>query len=309
MRNNDRTTARGTLVAAAITVIVMLTACATSKKTATDDSAATTAQTDGSEVVRARQLAFVQKVYDNAVYVKNISSKIDLTLGSGSDALSVAGTLKMRRDEVIRIQVTPLGLMEVGRLEFTPDSVLIVDRMNKEYARAAYDEVPFLTANDIDFYMLQSLFWNELFLPGEQVLKESDLKRFDVDLDGGSLLPVTYGQDKLSYRWSAEAATGRIDSTDITYTGSDSDTAALHCVYGSFVPVGSKQFPTETALTFASGKTAKAGSLGMTLRLKAVDTSADWEATTTVGSKYRRVTAADILKKLIGVGADSGRAR
>ena len=37
---------------------------------------------------------------------------------------------------MIRIQLTPLGLMEAGRIEFTKDYVLVVDRINKEYIKA-----------------------------------------------------------------------------------------------------------------------------------------------------------------------------
>lgn len=295
-----------TYIAAAIAVVTLMAACATSKKAGLDQPGSARSGLD--QPGSARKLSFVQKVYDNAVYTKNISSKIDLTLGKGDDAISVAGTLRMRRDEVIRIQITPLGLMEVGRLEFTPDSVLVMDRMNKEYARAAYDQLPFLAANGIDFYTLQSLFWNELFLPGEPVLKESHLKLFDVDIYNTSgLLPITYavetgsGRARMSYTWSADATTGLIATTNITYSDPAKGAASLRCSYADFVPVGSKQFPTETALSFSTGMIKGAEGMGMTLRLKAIDTSTDWEATTTVSGKYRRVTASDILKKLMSL--------
>ncbi|MBR2249933.1 MAG: DUF4292 domain-containing protein, partial [Prevotella sp.] len=79
---------------------------------------------------------FVKKVNDNAVYAKNISSKIDFTISRGGKDISVGGKLQMRRDEVIRIQLNvPLIGMEAGRLEFTKDYVLIVDRIHSEYVK------------------------------------------------------------------------------------------------------------------------------------------------------------------------------
>ena len=88
--------------------------------------------------------------------------------GKGKD-FSASGQLRLKRDDVVRLSVRVLG-MEVGLLEFTPSDVLIVDRFNKQYVRASYAEVPFLSQADLDFYALQALFWNEIFVPGQRKL-------------------------------------------------------------------------------------------------------------------------------------------
>lgn len=77
------------------------------------------------------RINYLRKVYDNAVYTKNIVSSIDFTINTGSKNISVGGSIRMRKDDVMRIQLTALGLMEVGRLEFTKDYVMIVDRIHK----------------------------------------------------------------------------------------------------------------------------------------------------------------------------------
>ena len=66
---------------------------------------------------------------------------MDINLGQKD--LSVNGTLRMKRNDVVQLSLTFLG-MEVGRMEFTPSDVLIIDRFNKQYVRASYDEVSFL---------------------------------------------------------------------------------------------------------------------------------------------------------------------
>lgn len=86
----------------------------------------------------------------------------------------------MKRDQMIRISLRMLGF-EVGVMEFTPADVLVIDRFNKQYVRAAYNEVGFLRQAGLDFYSLQALFWNELFLPGQHQLTTSDLKRFTLE--------------------------------------------------------------------------------------------------------------------------------
>ena len=85
----------------------------------------------------------------------------------------------MRKNEVIRVVLSPLGIMEVGRVEFTPDYVLVIDRLHKQYVKATYNDLSFLKNNGLNFYSLQALFWNELFLPGNNQLTVNMLDKFD----------------------------------------------------------------------------------------------------------------------------------
>ena len=109
---------------------------------------------------------FLRKVTDNAAYARNIVSKIKFTMNTGSKDISVAGSLHMRKDEVIRIQLTPFGIMEAGRLEFTKDYVLLVDRIHKEYVKTSYDSVDFLQRNGLDFYARAGIVLEPAFRAG-----------------------------------------------------------------------------------------------------------------------------------------------
>ena len=290
---------------AAVIMLLAHVSCGTSKQTAGggtgyDGVTGATTMADADAVNRARKLAFLQKVSDNAVYVKDISSKVDVTLTSGDKEISMPGTLKMRKDTVIRIQITPMGLMEVGRIEFTPDSVLVVNRMGKEYIKAAYSELDFLERNGIDFYTLQSLFWNELFLPGEQRVRESALSEFDADIDsGGGSVPVTYNGKRLSFVWSTDASSGRINNVDITYRSDGTVKGTLACDYADFTAVGVKQFPTSISLAMSAGTGKETHKGSLSLRLRSIDTSGGWEPYTSLSGKYKRMTGQDIFEKLM----------
>ena len=122
---------------------------------------------DAAEAASMKNLAFVQKVAGNQVYAKNIVGNMTFNLQAAGKDITVPGKLSMRKDEVIRIQLfIPILGSEVGRLEFTPNYVLIVDRMHKEYIKADYTQVDFLKKQGINFYSLQALFWNQLLVPG-----------------------------------------------------------------------------------------------------------------------------------------------
>lgn len=91
----------------------------------------------------------------------NVTAKLDINVNDGSNEISVDGKLQMRRNVVVRVIITPLGLMEAGRLEFTPDYVLFIDRIHKQYVKERYDEVDMLKKNGINFQKIQETFWSQ----------------------------------------------------------------------------------------------------------------------------------------------------
>ena len=157
----------------AMTAFVLLVSACGSKKVLVNDkqgkvdattsarpSSATKPQPTGAETLSVKKMSAVMRVNDNAVTTETISSKIKFNIKTGSKDITVPGTLRMKKDDVIRLhlQIPILG-SEAGRLEFTKDYVLILDRIHKEYIKADYNQVEFLQRNgltgaDIDKYLL-----------------------------------------------------------------------------------------------------------------------------------------------------------
>lgn len=250
------------------------------------------------------QIDFVDKVNDNASYQKNISAGITfkVTQGNGKE-ISVPGQLRMRKDEVIRLslQVPILGT-EVGRIEFAKDYVLFVDRMHKEYVKAAYSQVGFLRDNGIDFYSLQALFWNKLLLPGQKTVNYTDLDKFSANLNGnGQTVPVTLKSGKLTYTWTADRTTGVISKTRVDYRSSGHGTSSLTWDYSNFNNFGSKKFPYANSMTIVTPANGTTKTLKASYIINSISTAADWETETTLSSKYKQVSVEDILGKLSNI--------
>ena len=93
----------------------------------------------------------------------NFTSKVKVTITQNDKSISTSGALRMRYDDVIQITLVDpfLGITEVGRMELSPDSVLIIDRINKRYVSTRYDEFDVLKKNSIDFQTIQEYFWRE----------------------------------------------------------------------------------------------------------------------------------------------------
>lgn len=114
---------------------ILLLSCSASKNLASGTAA--TSQEAEKEVVTARV----------AIEMQN-------------EDFSPTGRLRMQRDEVIQLNLVMMG-MNIATLEFTPDSVLIIDRFNKQYVQTRYDKIHVLREQGINFSTLQSLFWGD----------------------------------------------------------------------------------------------------------------------------------------------------
>lgn len=113
------------------------------------------------EVGLATQQTGNQPVEANPQNETSITAKLRLDLSGGGKSVSVGGMLRMKRDDVIQLSLVTFGILEVARIEMTPDYFMIINKMEKQYVKAAYSDVPFLAQGNVDFRMIQAFFWNE----------------------------------------------------------------------------------------------------------------------------------------------------
>ena len=255
------------------------------------------------DALELKKLSFVQKVSDNSVYAANIVGDLRFNIKAGGKDITVPGSLHMRKNQVIRIQLfIPLLGSEVGRLEFTPDYVLVIDRIHKEYIKANYDQLDFLKDNGLTFYSLQSLFWNQLFLPGTDKLSETALHKFSVKLDEfGENNPVSLKNNNISFVWNANKQSGLIAETDVAYRSLQHGTSTLNWKYSNFTNVGVKMFPATQNFKFITTATKQKQAAEVTLDMEEVTTKDNWDINTTISNKYKKIEAADILGKIMSL--------
>ena len=211
----------------------------------------------------------------------------------------------MRKDEVIRLQLLiPLLRSEVGRIEFTKDYVLFIDRMHKQYVKANYTDVAFLKNNGINFYSLQALFWNQLFIPGEQRVGEHSLEAFNVDAaalkaPNKGMIPITLKEEKMIYRWLTEALSGFINQAEAKYTSPKHGASTQTWNYSDFKPFGSKKVPCRHEVLIKTPIAKGQKTISATFELEGLSDNANWESFTTPSSKYEQVGVEEILGKLM----------
>lgn len=273
---------------------IMLTASCATQKPATGNGAAASAPS-------ASAVSFVEKVVDNAVTAENIVGNATVNIKLGDRDITVPGALHMRKDKVIRLQLfVPLLGTEIGRLEFTPGQVLVVNRLAKEYVKGDYSQLDFLKDNGISFYSLQALFWNQLAVPGKDRVTAADAREYSVEMgNDAAYVPLTLSHGKMKYQWSASRAAGTLTSAVITYNSADSGTSMLSWLYSNFTAVAGKKFPRTQEFTFRTSVDGKQQEGTIKIDLSEVKTSSNWDTETTVSSKYRQVDAKNALSQMM----------
>lgn len=239
---------------------------------------------------------YLAKVINNASTQNAMVANIDFNLKSGKKDITVDGKLSMKRGEVVRIQLTPMGLMEVGRLEFTKDSVLIMDRIHKQYLKSSYDQVSFLKNNGIDFNALQALFWNQLFLPGEKSLGEKQLDAFKVEGTN-----ISYQKGKMDYLWKTDKEVEQLISALATYTGTSSGKSSIGWDYSDFKTFGGKPFPAYQLITLDTNARGSQKVINVGLKLKSMKADSDWDTVTKVSGKYKPVKLEDVINQILKI--------
>ncbi|MCB0640633.1 MAG: DUF4292 domain-containing protein [Phaeodactylibacter sp.] len=109
-----------------------------------------------------------EKMIEQQVAVDWLSAKAHITYADAYETVKLTANIRLRRDSVIWMNFKKLSV-EAARILITPDSVYILDRMNKQYAIQSYQDFNRLSGLPSNFAAIQS------FLLGNPVLFTSEL--------------------------------------------------------------------------------------------------------------------------------------
>ena len=140
--------------------MLMLASCHSSKKALKTDKTnpvtmTTTTTTPSTKTNKDKKDPDLDKM--KIAVGTNFTSKVRVTITQEGKDVTTNGNLRMRYGDVIQLTLVDplLGVAEIGRLELSPDKVLIIDRVNRRYVDTTYDEFSALKSRNIDFNTIQ----------------------------------------------------------------------------------------------------------------------------------------------------------
>lgn len=219
--------------------------------------------------------------------ITDLTAKTAITVDYDQEKYSFKGRLRMRRNEVVQLSITALGVVEVALIEFTPDAAYILDRVNKRYTKLEYS-TGLLNTVGVNFSTIQALFWNRIFIPGKD---ESKLKpeSFKVAPVKSQECIVPNWQGLLKCYFYTDEEYEKLQQTELVFNNT---TMTWH--YDMFSSAESGVYPTVFDISVSSEDDAAA----VHIALNNVNlTDKTWSAGTNL-ERYKRVEVQSLLSIL-----------
>ncbi len=91
-----------------------------------------------------------------------VTAKISAEVEANTFNQSFGGMLRLQRDRQVQLSLSKYGI-EGARIIFTPDSVIVLDRINKRYLKDSYATLNsmFSEIPPLNFNKVQRFFWND----------------------------------------------------------------------------------------------------------------------------------------------------
>ena len=263
-----------------IVFIFSLSGCKSSKKVAVLER--------GSEKT---QKEFFTQMQEQAFQFETLTARLNVDLDLPGNTMSSRVDLKMIKDSAFQLSVVPFLGIEVFRAEISVDSVKILDRMNKRYVAENYANLKGQTPIEFNFYNLQALLTNQLFLPGQKEIKPKQYSRFQLTQEGSAAEIQVKDAIGLLYTFMADGEE-KILSTRVT---DSSEHYALQWNYLSFRQTEGQFFPMKMDIQLQKDGASQGG---IVLNISHMQTNVPVKMDFSIPSKYTRITLAQIMKSL-----------
>jgi hypothetical protein len=222
--------------------------------------------------------------------------KLSLRKGEGGKETSVDAQMRIVRGEGIQISVrVPILGSEAFRVVIGPERVLIVDRMNKQYLSADTEFALAQAFVDFDYYALEALLTNRLFLAGKKEIGTEDYAAFRVRKDKYRAYLSCSDRQKITYDFESDY-TNRIQAMRI---GQENSVSYLQCDYADWgLTSNNRMFPMTLDLKLHTPNDVYR--LGFLYKSPSVDTGARIDAS--IPNRYREVSweqAIRLIKSLL----------
>lgn len=242
----------------------------------------------GGELSKKTHEEVIHDTQSKEIVFKTISAKGNIELISGNSSKKTSAVFKILKDSVLQISVRPVFGIEALRMDITPSGITIIDRFKKQYFTENFNDSEFLKQMDFNFYNLQALFTNQLFIPGQETVDYNDYKKYSVSVANDLYMLQTKGKGGISYNFAVDAS----DRVVSTLIHNEKQNLSIQWSYMDFIEENKRIYPTNMLAKLEFGK--HKADIGISYNKLEIDDS--FNIDTNIPSKYPKVG----FKELIG---------
>lgn len=240
---------------------------------------------DGSGTLKSKsQEEVLEDVLTHELNYKTITTKGKVSL-NGKEVTTI---FKLVKDDIIQASIRPLLGIEAMRMDITPEKAVLIDRLGSRYAEVDLSGSELSDYVAFNFYNLQALLTNQLFLAGNKKVTKSDYKEYNISASKDHYVLQASDKNDLKYHFSVDAS-DRIVSTMIN---SEAKEVGLVWTYDQFVVDKEFIYPT----SMAADVKFKKRKIKIGIAYSSLDVNSDFNIDRSISSRYKKV---DILE-LIG---------
>lgn len=258
----------------------LLSGCKSTKKVGTVEVGSMKSQTE-----------LLESIEKNSFQFNTLSARLNVDLDIPGQKMSSRVDLKMVKDSAFQLSVQPFLGIEVFRIQLTPDSIVVLDRLNKRYMAENYENLRGQTPLEFNFYNLQALFINHLFLPGQKGVTKKHFNRFKLSEEGSMAELKVKDSMGLEYVFIADGEEKLLS----TFVSDPSDHYALQWLYSDFRISAGQPFPNLMDVQVLVDGASKGG---VKIYFSRIQTNQPLNMEFSIPSKYNRITFAQILKTI-----------
>lgn len=271
----------------AVVLVFTLLACGSQKKVtnANASSAAASGPVLSSNTDIARRLETIVESYGSWEKLR-VPVTVEL---NAPKSVTISGTAFMERGKSIMIMLKYFGF-EIGSLYLTNDTVMVIDKVHKSYARENVRK--FLGGFDVNISNIQDLLLGRVFVVGKNSLTVGDLAGADTELVSPQQWIMIPKKKSSAIEYGFTFMPADILRALICQTA---DNPPVTCTYEPAVSTPAGPMSPEVKVTYQKGKTSVDAALQWNL------SKAKWNGDVelripSVGKDYKVISTDDISK-------------
>jgi len=212
----------------AVCCLLLLFSCKAKKQLAVRKAVVDTAtKAVDTKALKLNAIRTAQTVFNT--FSAKAKTKLDIN-GSSND---VTLNIRIQRDQKIWISITAIAGIEVARAVITPDSILLVNRLQSLYLKKPFSYINKVAGDGVNYKTLESLFIGNA-IP-ELVNENADLQT----LNGTTLLTGSLGRVVYKLVLGTDM---KVEQTSLTDNGAGQ---SLQVHDGAFIQAGNKVVPSQ----------------------------------------------------------------